>query len=225
MILILDMYHKTGWKNFNHYLSLEFNSFLKSSTPISNPFMSLSSHAIFKHIFFDTLWTILLKSPFSKNVSEENFKNFIRSDLDHWDPSQKKSKHSSSIEIVIISQRSWVNSQSLRTSPKNFFQIKFIRYDLDHGDLSQEQVRRRLFIIKSMGMLLKKYMLIVDNSTPRSIWAHWMAILVTLICQCYWHLHAMVKIQAIKVKATVHFLARVRIMAVNLKSYVRGVPS
>ena len=40
-------------KNFNHYLSLEFNSFLKSSTPISNPFMSLSSHAIFKHIFFD----------------------------------------------------------------------------------------------------------------------------------------------------------------------------
>ena len=47
-----------------------------------------------------------------------------------------------------------------------------------------------------MGMLLKKYMLIVDNSTPRSIWAHWMAILVTLICQCYWHLHAMVKIQA-----------------------------
>ena len=108
-------------KNFNHYLSLEFNSFLKSSTPISNPFMSLSSHAIFKHIFFDTLWTILLKSPFSKNVSEEIAKNFIRSDLDHWDPSQKESKHSSSIEIVIISQRSLVNNQSLRTSPKNFF--------------------------------------------------------------------------------------------------------
>ena len=95
-------------KNFNHYLSLEFNSFLKSSTPISNPFMSLSSHAIFKHIFFDTLWTILLKSPFSKNVSEEKLNYRISSDLiliieTHH---EKKSKHSSHIEIVIISQRS-----------------------------------------------------------------------------------------------------------------------
>ena len=121
MILILDMYHKTGCKI--SIIILAWNLILSSSHPrqfqiLSCPYQVMPFSSIYSLILCGQS---CLSLPSLRTSPKKTLR--ISSDLiliieTHH---KKKSKHSSSIEIVIISQRSLVNNQSLRTSPKNFF--------------------------------------------------------------------------------------------------------
>ena len=78
--------------------------------------------------------TILLKSTFSKNISEETFETFHQI----WSWSWRLFTRSCFEIKKIVSQTSCFRNHSLRTSPKNSLNL-FIRYDLDPGNVSQAE--------------------------------------------------------------------------------------
>ena len=78
--------------------------------------------------------TILLKSTFSKNISEETFETFHQI----WSWSWRVFTRNCFEIKRIVSQTSCFSNQSLRTSPKKSLNL-FIRYDLDPGNVSQAE--------------------------------------------------------------------------------------